>query len=109
MQDLSKTVFAKSGGPVGVLVPSSQHAGNRPSDLSATLTAPGSPSQSVSEEYGGISGEGDVIEEPPFSTSQHPDVSVTHPHDAPPSTYPNGGSRWVRAGDVTTKGMNDYG
>lgn len=118
MEDLSATVFARQGGPVGALCPSSQHAGNRPSDLSGAITAPGSPSQSVDEQYG-YTGHGDVVESPPFTTSMSPDQadedtdrSVLEPEEPPviPNPYPKTtGPRWVRASGVKTEGMNDYG
>jgi len=41
-----------------------QHSGNRPSDQSAAMTAPGSPSPAVDEGPGGIAGRDDVARQP---------------------------------------------
>ena len=111
MQDLSDQVYAKQGGPVGALCPSSQHAGNRPSDLTSALTAPGSPSQSVDEQYGST-GHGDMVSAPPYTASNKTSPEVHNPEDRTPIPVPypkTSGPRWVRAGDVKTEGMNDYG
>lgn len=41
-----------------------QHSGNRPSDQSAAMTAPGSPSPSVDETDGGVAGGDDLARQP---------------------------------------------
>jgi hypothetical protein len=49
----------------------SGHAGNRPSDPAAAMTAPGSPSPAVDEGPGGIAGGDDVSRQPFVQPSQY--------------------------------------
>jgi hypothetical protein len=75
------------------------------------MTAPGSPSQSVDEQYGST-GHGDVVSAPPYTVSDDTAPVVHDPEKRTPAPNPypkTSGPQWVRAGGVKTEGMNDYG
>lgn len=71
MEDLSHLF---PDGPVAALVPSNQHAGNRPSNQGAAQTAPGTESPSVDM------GE---IAQPPYASALDHDRTVTTSADKP--------------------------
>lgn len=69
----------------------SQHAGNRPSDMSVAMTATGSPSPSVDETAGGVAGTDDVAGQPFVVPAAHA-RTVLHP-----GGEPAGASVWRQA------------
>jgi hypothetical protein len=106
MEDLSRTYYPD---PIAALVPTSQAAGNKPSDLSAAMTAPGSPSGSVDEVNGGLSGEGDLLARPfaRLSVPMH-ERTVVNPEASPRTPNPwrhADGTDWVQASPDVSAGQ----
>lgn len=62
-----------------------QHSGNRPSDTSAAMTAPGSTSPSVDESAGGVANGDDVARQPFVVPAAHARTVVVHPAGTPRS------------------------
>ena len=76
MQDLTSQVYPD--GPIAALVPSSQHAGNRPTDQRAARSAPGTPSPAVDV--------GDITQPPFASAIDHQRTTVTNGQEPPPAS-----------------------
>jgi hypothetical protein len=101
VQDLSNFL---PGDPITALAPTSQAGGNMMSSNKLAHTAPGSPPV---DPLPPTSDQGD----PKIGAIDHKRTVLTP--DAAPETgnpYPKGSGppRWVRAGGVTTDGLNDY-